>query len=221
MNLANKSAFIAAAVAFAFSGYLLVVGMKDRERLRILESQVEKLRDESGARENPAPSVEVPATPADPAIASAAKSLGEDAYDLSQSVDKLDRTLQTLDSRIVRSRLAVPDEKEREAQFERGRKRLEELRKAAAEARDKARQIAADLKLPFDEKRLLEPGANPALEEKPEFVAARDAAAAQQRVVESCKKKLTELHLSTGVEGLPPEGRPRRRDNSPVPRVRS
>ena len=48
MNLANKSAFIAAAVAFAFSGYLLVVGMKDRERLRILESQVEKLRDEIG-----------------------------------------------------------------------------------------------------------------------------------------------------------------------------
>ena len=205
MNLANRNAFLAAAFAFVLSGYLLIVGMKDRERLRVLESQVAKLRDENDARNNPPIPKSEPKqeAPVDPAIASAAKSLGEDAFDLSQSVDKLEKAVQTLDSRIVRSRLAVPDAKEREAQFERGRKRLEEMRKTAAEAREKARQIAADLKLPIDEKRLLEPGANPALEDKPEFVVARDSAAAQQRVVELFEKKLTELHFSTVVEGLP------------------
>ncbi len=202
MNGANRSALIAAIIALATTAYLLVVGMKERERLRVVESEVAKLRE--ALRSNfPSVPEQKNETPTDPAIASATKSLGEDAFDLSQSVDKLEKTVETLDSRIVRSRLAVPDAKEREAQFERGRKRLEELRKAGAEAREKARQIATDLKLPFDEKRLLEPGANPALEEKPEFVAARDAAAAQQRVVEFFEKKLTELHFSTVVEGLP------------------
>ena len=204
MNGANRSALIAAIIALATTGYLLVVGMKERERLRVLESEVAKLRDAEASRSNFRSSPEQKkAAPQDPAMASAAKSLGEDAFDLSQSVNKLEKTVETLDSRIVRSRLAVPDEKEREAQFERGRKRLEELRKSAAEAREKARQIAADLKLPVDEKRLLEPGANVALDEKPEFVAARDAAASQQRVVELFEKKLTELHFSTVVEGLP------------------
>lgn len=208
MAWSNRSALILSVAALGTAGYLLVLGMKDRERLRILETQVSELHAANEASR----SISSPAPPeagqdkvgtVSSEIVAAVSGLSEDAYNLGQTVEKLEKMANVLDSRIVRSRLAVPDQKEREAQMERGRKRLEELRKSATEAREKARQIAVSLKLPVDEAHLLEPGVNPALEEKPEFVAARDAAAAQQRVVEQFEKKLTELHFSNVVEGLP------------------
>lgn len=205
MAWTNHSALVAAVAAFGASAYLLIVGMKDRERLQLLEQQVEELREAKEELERNAAQVAQapPSPPVDPVVTSAASELSEKSVALREAAEKLDQTAKVLDSRIVRSRLAVPDEKERAAQFERGHKRLEELRKAATEAREKARQIAVDSKVPFDEKRLLELGANPVLEANADFVAARDTAAAQMRMVEQFEKKLTELHFSTVVDALP------------------
>lgn len=199
---------IATVVALAAGGYVLLSDREQAARMQALEREVAELRaQESAAVTKVAPAPSADRSPAELAAISAAESdLADQVAALGVTVQKLEVTARELDSRITRSRLAVPSDEERKAQIQRGQTRLEELRKSADEAREKARQIAVSLKVPFDEKRLLEPGMSPALEEKPDFVAARDAAAAQERVVALFERKLTELQFSTLVEAVPPDG---------------
>ena len=197
----------AIAVSLGAGGFLLVSNREQAARMDALDRELAVLRekkgDNSGANPPPAEPRSIAELPA--ATGVAASDLADQVAALSTTVKKLEQTAETLDSRITRSRLAVPSDEERQAQIARGQARLEELRKSAEAAREKARQVATALKVPFDEKRLLEAGVNAALEDKPEFVQARDAAAAKARVVEIFEKKLAELQFSSVVEALPPD----------------
>jgi hypothetical protein len=203
------SLVIATAVALAAAGYVLLSDREQVAQMQALERELAEMRAQEAAPNDgvtkitPAPSTE--SSPLNAATATAESDLADQVAALGVAVQKLEVTARELDSRITRSRLAVPSDEERKAQIQRGQTRLEELRKSADAAREKARQIAVSLKAPFDEKRLLEPGMSPALEEKPEFVGARDAAAAQERVVALFEKKLTELQFSTLVEAVTPD----------------
>jgi hypothetical protein len=197
----------AIAVSLGTGGFLLVSNREQAARMDALERELAILR-EKNAKDGggvPAPAEARPVADLPAATGVAASDLADQVAALSTTVKKLEQTAETLDSRITRSRLAVPSDEERQAQIARAHARLEELRKTAEEAREKARQVATSLKVPFDEKRLLETGANATLEEKPEFVQARNAAAAKARVVEIFEKKLAELQFSTVVEALPPD----------------
>ena len=197
---------LATTVALGTGGFLLVSDRDRAARVETLERELAARRDKENTDGTAGKAAEArPVGELPPESGVAASDLADQVAALSLAVKKLEQTAETLDSRIIRSRLAVPSDAERKTQIERGRARLEELRKAAADARSKARSVATSLKLPFEEKRLLEPGANAALEEKPEFVEARDAAAAQERVVTVFEKMLAELQFSTIVEALPPQ----------------
>jgi len=196
-------------VALGTAGFLLVSDRDRAARVETLDRELAGLREKvTIANDASASSSAAGARPVGelpPETGGAASDLADQVAARSTAVKKLEQTAETLDSRITRSRLAVPSDAERNTQIERGRARLEELRKSAADARSKARAIASSLKVPFDEKRLLEPGANAALEEKPEFVEARDAAAAKERVATVFEKMLTALQFSSVVEALPPQ----------------
>jgi hypothetical protein len=197
----------AIAVSLGAGGFLLVSNREQAARMEALDRELAVLRERKAADSGtiPANAEARPVTELPAASGVAASDLADQVAALSTTVKKLEQTAETLDSRITRSRLAVPSDEERQTQIARGQARLEELRKTAEQAREKARQVATSLKVPFDEKRLLEAGANAALEEKTEFVQARDAAAAKARVVEIFEKKLAELQFSAVVEALPPD----------------
>jgi len=202
---------VGTAVSLVAGGFLLVSNREQAAQMNALERELEVLRGRQEAQTaRSASAVPSPAEARPPGTLQdesgvAASDLADQVVALSTTVKMLEQTAETLDSRITRSRLAVPSDEERNAQIARGEARLQELRKTADAAQEKARQVATSLKMPFDEKRLLEAGANAALEEKAEFVQARDSAAAKARVVEIFEKKLAELQFSAVVEGLPPD----------------
>jgi hypothetical protein len=122
---------------------------------------------------------------------------------LTAAVDRLEAVADKLDSRITRSRLAVPTLEERRAQVLRGEERLNALKKGAAAKTAKAEALAGAKGLQVDAKVLLEGTIPEALEKDPEFVAALDDALAEQRLIRHFEKQLAELRFSTVVETPP------------------
>ena len=122
---------------------------------------------------------------------------------LTAAVGRLEVVADKLDSRIVRSRLAVPGPEERRAQVARGEERLNALRKTAAAKTAKAQALARAIGVEIDARVLLEGRIPEALEKDPAFVAALDDALTEQRLIRHFEKQLGELRFSSAVEAFP------------------
>jgi hypothetical protein len=196
-----------ACAALAGIGYFVFSADASSEHVRALEREVSMLRSQLAEYSKHSVQVGQPipnppsAAPGTPQLG--ASDLSAQLKQVSELVERFEQTARDLNSRISGSKLNIPTRQELGVQIEKARTELHKIRENSRQRRAAARQIAISLNVPFDEKRLLDPGMSPVLDGNPAFVAARTAAIEEQRMEQRFEQRLAELRFSTVIEAVP------------------